>query len=137
VGSPLNTVPLWRLHLLRALYLLIVVGLFSVVWPGVIDPDKNWELKQGVVACMLAAFSALAVLGLRYPLHMLPLLMWELLWKTIWLLVVALPQWRAGSIDDRTMTTALECLPGLLILVVTPWRYVWAQYVTRPSERWR
>jgi len=34
---------------------------------------------EAAVACMLAAFLALSVLGSRYPLQMLPLLMWELL----------------------------------------------------------
>jgi hypothetical protein len=133
----MNEVTLFRLYLLRALYLLIVVGLFSVVWPGVLDPGKTWELKRGLVDCMLAAFSALAILGLRYPLQMLPLLMWEFLWKAIWLSVVALPQWRAGTIDERTAATALECLPGLIILVVIPWGYVWRHYVKQRADRWR
>lgn len=75
-----------RLHALRAGYLLLVVGLGLTVWPGVIHHDRPWELMQGVVHCMLAALSALAILGLRYPLQMLPLLFFELAWKTIWLL---------------------------------------------------
>ena len=103
-------VSLFRLYLLRALYLLIVVGLGIVVWPGVIHHDKPWELMRGVVACMLAAFSALSLLGLRYPLQMLPLLLWELTWKTIWLLVVALPAWRTDTMDEGTMGTMFECL---------------------------
>jgi len=73
----MNEVSLFRLYLLRALYLLIIVGHGIVVWPGVIHHEKPWELMQGVVACMLVAFSALSVLGLRYPLQMLPLLLWE------------------------------------------------------------
>ncbi|WP_312476184.1 hypothetical protein [Neobacillus sp.] len=44
-----------------------------VQWPGAIDkiihPDMSWELKDGVVACMLTSFSLLCILGLRYPLR--------------------------------------------------------------------
>ena len=126
-------VPVWRLNLLRALYLLVVVGLGIVVWPGVIHHalhhDRPWALMQGVVACMLAAFSAVSVLGLRYPLQMLPLLLWELLWKLIWLSVVALPLWRANQLDDATAEIASQCLLVVVIPFVIPWRYVAANYL--------
>jgi len=129
-------VPVWRLHLLRAMYLLVVVGLGIVVWPGVIDraihQGRPWELMQGVVACMLAAFSALSVLGLRYPLQMLPLLLWEMLWKVIWLSVVALPLWRTGQLDGSTAEITAQCLLVVVIPFVMPWRYVAANYL-----RWR
>jgi hypothetical protein len=119
-----NEVSLIRLYLLRAMYLLIVVGLGIVIWPGVIQHDKPWGLMQGVVNCMLAAFSALCLLGLRYPLQMLPLLLWELAWKSIWLLVVALPLWSSGQMDAATWSTI-------------PWRYVFAHYLRKPGDRWR
>jgi hypothetical protein len=38
---------------------------------------------EDVVQGMLAAFSALSLLGLRYPLQMLPLLLWEMLWRYV------------------------------------------------------
>lgn len=133
----MNEVSLFRLHLLRALYLLIVVGLGIVVWPGVIHHDKPWELMEGVVACMLAAFSALSILGLRYPLQMLPLLLWELVWKSIWLIVVALPLWWAGQMDESTWATASACLMGVIIPFIIPWRHVWAHYVIKRGDRWR
>lgn len=130
-------VSLFRLYLLRAMYLLIVVGLGIVIWPGVFHHEKPWELMEGVVVCMLAAFSALSVLGLRYPLQMLPLLFWELVWKSIWLIVVALPQWSAGTIDRATMGTVMDCLLVVIVPFVVPWRYVFAHYVTKPGDRWR
>ena len=70
----MNRVSLPRLYALRAGYLLLVVGLGLTIWPGVIHHEKPWTLMQGVVHCMLAAMSALAILGLRYRCGMLPLL---------------------------------------------------------------
>lgn len=130
-------VSLFRLYLLRAMYLLIVVGLGIVIWPGVIHHDKPWGLMQGVVNCMLAAFSVLSLLGLRYPLQMLPLLMWELVWKSIWLLVVALPAWSGGQMDAATWSTTTDCLLVVIIPFVIPWRYVYVHYLRDVGDRWR
>lgn len=133
----MKDVSLFRLYLLRAMYLLIVVGLGIVIWPGVLHRAHPWELMQGVVACMLASFSALALLGLRYPLQMLPLLLWELVWKTIWLLNVALPLWRSDQMDAATLSTVTDCLLVVIIPFVIPWRYVAAHYLRKPGDRWR
>lgn len=130
-------VSLWRLYALRAAYLLIVVGLGIEIWPGIIHHAKPWTLMQGVVNCMLGAMSALAILGLRHPLRMLPLLFFEMTWKALWLVVVALPLWSAGPMDAGTSETVFACLMGVVFPIVIPWRYVFANYVTGRGDRWR
>ena len=126
-----------RLYALRACYLLLVIGLGLEIWPGMIHHDKPWELMQGVVHCMLAALSALAILGLRYPVAMLPLLLFELTWKAFWLVVVALPLWSSHRMDQDTLETAYECLMAVIFLPIIPWSHVFGGFVARPSERWR
>jgi hypothetical protein len=133
----MTEVSVLRLYALRAGYLLLVVGLGIVIWPGIIHHEKPWTLMQGVVHCMLAAMSALAVLGLRYPLQMLPLLFFEVAWKLLWLIVVALPLWSAHQMDADTLETANDCLLVVVFLVVIPWPYVFANYVMKPGDRWR
>jgi hypothetical protein len=133
-----NEVSLWRLYALRATYLLIAVGLGIDIWPAIIYHAKPWELWQGVVCSVLGAVSALALLGIRYPLKMLPLLFFEMVWKSIWLIVVALPLWSAHQpMDAKTSETVLACLMGVIFPIVVPWRYVVANYVTLRGDRWR
>ena len=130
-------VSLWRLYALRATYLLLIVGLGIDVWPGIIHHEKPWGLMLGVVQCVLAAVSLLALLGIRYPLQMLPLLFFETVWKSIWLIVVAIPLWSAQQMDAKTWETAVACLMGVIFPIVIPWRYVAANYVMRRGDRWR
>ncbi|WP_158914030.1 hypothetical protein [Caulobacter sp. S45] len=130
-------ISLLRLYALRAGYLLLVVGLGLTIWPGMIHHERPWTLMQGVVRCMLAAMSALALLGLRYPIQMLPLLFFELAWKSIWLIVVAYPLWSAHRMDPDTLETAYECLIAVVFVIVIPWPYVVAHYLTAPGDRWR
>lgn len=128
----------FRLYLLRAVYLLIVVGLGLQIWPGVIHHATATELMDGVVSSLLTAVSLLAVLGLRYPLQMLPLLLFELAWKSIWLIAFALPLWSAHQIDAGTRETIKACVLGIVIFPIgIPWRYVFAHYIAKPGDPWK
>jgi len=132
----MTEVSLFRLYVLRAGYLLIAVGLATTIWPIVINHSPQWPLMNGVACSLLAAVSVLAAVGIRYPLQMLPILLFELVWKTIWLIAVALPLWSANQIDARTWGTVQDCLFGAILIPLIPWRYVISHYVTKPGDPW-
>ena len=86
----------FRLYLMRATYLLIAGGLGVEIWPQIISHPVS---MHGATSSLLAGVSLLAVIGLRHPLKMLPLLLFELIWKSIWLIAIAFPLWRANQMD--------------------------------------
>jgi len=131
-------VSLFRLYLLRGTYLLIAAGLGPQIWP-LIFHHRDWpDVIHGVAVCMLAGVTALALLGLRYPLKMLPLLFLEFFWKTLWLVSMALPVWLAGKPFDANMAdTFTACAMGVIFPIVIPWHYVFANYVKAAGDRWR
>jgi hypothetical protein len=133
----MNPVSVFRLFMLRAVYLLLAVGGSFISWFEILDPTKKWELMHGVVVSMLGAMSVLALLGIRYPLQMLPLLFWELTWKTIWLLRVALPLWRSHQMDQATAENVFACSLAVIVAVALPWRYVFQRYVRNAGDPWR
>ncbi|WP_409340274.1 hypothetical protein [Paenibacillus sp. MBLB4367] len=136
----MNEVSLFRLYLLRAVYLFIAVGLVIFQFPAVIHQaiyqDKPWEFMEGVVACMQVAFGLLVIIGIRYPLQMLPVLMWEMIWKSIWLLIVALPLWLSGQMDDSIVANVFACTFAIVIPIAMPWSYVFAKYIRTAGDRW-
>jgi hypothetical protein len=128
----------FRLYLLRATYLFMVLGLGVYIWPGILDHPRDLEHYRGVVRSILGAVSLLALFGIRYPLKMLPLMFFELLWKSIWILSFGLPLWSAGQLDPETRETMKACLMGVVLFpLVIPWGYVIASYVRAPADRWR
>jgi hypothetical protein len=133
----MKQISLFRLYVLRAMYLFLVVGLGVYVWPGILHPVRPWELMEGQATCMVAAFSLLCVLGLRYPVQMLPVLLWEVLWKTLWLVLVPLPQWRSGHVDAALMPSIVAVSMVVLVYLAVPWRYIFHIFVKAPGERWR
>jgi hypothetical protein len=125
-----------RLWVMRAMYLVMAAGLGLTVWPLIVSHDPAMARMTGVALALLGTIGLLAVLGLRYPLQMLPLLLFELTWKTIWLAGFALPRWLDGTLDEGMRGTVFDTLLGLVLVAVIPWRYVYAHYVVRPGDPW-
>ena len=134
----MQEVSTFRLYLLRATYLLILVGLGFQIWPLLLHPPKDLALMRGVVRSLLGAVSLLAALGIRYPIKLLPLLFFELVWKSIWVLVFGLPLWSGHQLDADSQETLKACLMGVVLMpIVIPWPYVLAHYVKARGDRWR
>jgi hypothetical protein len=128
-------VPLWRLYLLRAMFLVFAVGGFFVHPQWLIDPDPT---RRGMLDSMLAGLWVISFLGLRYPLRLLPIFLFEFVWKTVWLLAFGLPQWMAGRVDPQ-LSEDIWLIGGgpILFGLIIPWDYVWRHYIKEPAERWR
>jgi hypothetical protein len=116
-----------RLHLMRAGYLLMGVGLVLVKWPLLPDA-RSLPLYEGVTLCLLTAMSLLAFVGLLHPVRLLPVLLFESTWKLLWLGLVALPKATSGDLDAATTDVLVNCSLVVLILAVIPWGYVWRTY---------
>lgn len=132
----MSDVSLVRLYLLRAAYLLVAVGLGLDIWPLIVQHSLNVSHMTTVVWSMLGAVSLLAAMGLRYPLYMLPVLFFELIWKTIWLSAFALPLYLADKLTDPFMQTVIDCVLIVIVAVVMPWRFVWDRFVAGRGDRW-
>ena len=127
---------LTRLYALRAAYLLMAVGLGLTVWPSILHHGSEPAVSSATSRSLLAGIGALSLLGLRYPIQMLPLILFELGWKAIFLLSFALPLWQANAIDADSLANIQACLMVVIFIPIVPWRYVWQAYVMQRSERW-
>lgn len=74
----------------------------------------------GVVFALLGTVGLLSLIGVRYPLQMLPILLFELIWKAIWLVAFALPRWLDGTLDEAMRSTVFDTSLGLVLLLVIP-----------------
>ena len=133
VGS--LTLPAFRLNLMRAGFLLMGGGLAIVKWPLLLHA-ASLPVIEGATLIILTAMSLLAFLGLRYPIGMLPIMVFEVLWKVLWFAIVALPHVIANDIDASFETFLFSMLFIIPIIAVTPWDFVWKRYVTNRGERW-
>ena len=132
--APEKEVSLVRLYVLRAMYLLLVVGLGALIVPDIIN---HRLVDRGVIASLLGCVWLLAIIGLRHPLTMLPLLMFELGWKSIWMIFYGLPQWSAAQLPPTFAEDFFNIGFGMILMpLVIPWTYVWRHYIKQPGARW-
>ncbi|HTV93911.1 MAG TPA: hypothetical protein VMG98_14475 [Verrucomicrobiae bacterium] len=130
--------PLYRLYVLRLSYALVGVGQGLKTWPAILHHTNPWDFWHGVGASFFGALTLLALLGIRYPVRMMPLLMFEFAWKLIWVLAAYLPPYLARSVDPVLADNFISIFLGVVIVpLVLPWGYVWKNYVLAPSDRWR
>jgi len=130
-------ISLFRLYTLRVFYFVMAAGIGVYYWPSVIHHTSEFATTRGVEYAMLAGLGAVAILGLRYPVQMVPILLFELTWKAIYLLAFALPLWSAGQITASAATDIQAVLLVVIFIPCVPWRYVFAQYLLKRGERWR
>ena len=127
-----------RLYLLRGMYLLIAVGLGITIWPSILVPHGTAANEGTAIEALLGALAVVSALGLRYPLRMLPILLFELLWKLIWVVGFALRMWLATGLDEYASQTLFACLIGVVLVpIVMPWGYVFEHYVRAAGTPWR
>ncbi len=129
-----SEVSTFRLYTLRAMYLYMFVGLAIFKLPGILNPAPNLSNDGSIVASVLGAFLLLAVLGLRYPVKMLPVLFMEFLFKFIWFV-----GWGpfTQELSPEAQLTLTGVLMGIVLVPLTiPWGYVFNHYVKAPGDRW-
>src|SRR4051812_8473369 len=128
-----HEVSLARLYVLRAVGLFVAIdGLFSKL-TYVTHPDPA---SRGIIACMLVALWVSAFFVVRHPLRMMPIILFELVWKTLWLIDYGAPQWLAGAASPRLNRDLFEIgFFPLPIALIIPWGYVWRHYVRQEAER--
>jgi hypothetical protein len=134
-GKVMNhEVSLVRLYLMRVLYLLNCVFLGSDVWPALFRHANSWDSITGVAYSFWAALSLLSLVGLRYPLQMLPILLMQFTYKCVWLLFIALPHWPEIKTDGLFPIMAI----GLIIdIAIIPWLYFSKNFIKKCGDRWK
>lgn len=125
-----------RLLVMRLMYVLMALGAGSMIWPLIIQNGASAAHMTGVAWALLGTISALSLLGILQPTRMVPILLFELTWKVIWLTSFALPAYLAGELSSAMQTSVFETSLGLILLFIIPWGHVWSTYFAGRPDRW-
>ncbi len=122
-------VALWRTWGLRLIFAAMAIILGFKQWSYIFDGTADWTSWRGLGHSMLATLALLAIAGVFHPLKLLPLMLYEMAWKTVWLLIIALPAWLQTE-PVPTIVNVPASIIGIGVLsILVPWRYVWWRYI--------
>ena len=120
---------------MRVGYLLVVMTVGNIAWSRLLTHEGTWEPVVAAALSMWAACSILSVFGLFDPLKWLPIVLFEIAYKTIWLVLIAYPLWSANQLAGSSAEPLTKAfLFVVLPVVLMPWSYVWRTYVS-PGRR--
>jgi hypothetical protein len=128
-------VSILRLYLMRLLFILMFLNVGKTAWTEIFTHSGPWDPLHGVTFSFWATYSTLLLLGLRYPLKVVPLLLLQFAYKLVWVLAVAYPLWSsnqlAGTYVDKLATQFVFAMVVDLLLI--PWPYVLRSYFLKST----
>lgn len=106
----------------------VFVGMDS--WKVILNHAGPWDPLHAVTFCVFATYSTLSFFGIIHTLRMLPIMIFMIFYKTLWLIIVAYPLW----ITNRLAGSDAEGMAMVFIWVAIPmcfmpWRHVFRNYV--------
>jgi hypothetical protein len=123
-------VPRVNIYLLRFLYTLMFVFVSYDSWAHIISHTGMWAVTDAAAWCMWAAFSLISFIGIMKPLKMLPIILFEIIYKVTWLIIVAYPL----CVNNKLAGSPAEYTTNVFLLVIMPitfmpWRYFFRTYI--------
>ena len=123
-----------NIYAMRFIYILMATFLALDVWTHIITYDQSWDPSDAMDWSVWAAFTVFAFVGIFRTVQMIPILLLEIVYKSIWLILVAYPLYQAENLssestDGMIFPFALVLLP----IIAVPWGYVLKTYIIKKS----
>lgn len=123
-------VPRINIYLLRILFSLMFLFLSYDSWTHILNHKGTWEVTDAAAWCMWGAYAIISFIGVINPLKMLPIVLFEIIYKITWLVIVAYPLWIKNElINSPAEYTANVFVFVAIPVVIMPWRYFFRVYI--------
>lgn len=119
-----------NIYLLRLLYFLMAAFVATDAWMTLLTHHGGWDHVRAVAFCVWAAYATLSIFGIFHPLKWLPLVIFMVFYKSLWLIVVAYPLWRTGALAGspaEEMAGVFLMIP--LPIIAVPWIYFFKNFI--------
>ena len=119
-----------NIYFLRLLYLLMFVFVGLDAWKTIFTHQGSWDPTRAVAWCVWAAYASLSFFGLLNPLRWLPIIIFMIFYKTLWIIVVAYPMWSKGTLAGSPAEGMAQVfIAAPFIALIIPWKYVFEKYI--------
>ncbi|MBI2730002.1 MAG: hypothetical protein HYX40_04500 [Sphingobacteriales bacterium] len=119
-----------NIYVMRVFFFLMFFFMGFSSWSHILTHKGSWEPTNAVAWCTWAAYSFLSLFGIYHTLRMLPIMLFMVFYKSLWLIVVAYPLWAANQLKGSAAEELTNIFIWVLIpLAFIPWKYVFKKYI--------
>jgi hypothetical protein len=123
-------VPPINIYLLRLLFTLMFLFLSYDSWAHIIHHTGPWDPANCAAWFMWGSCGVIAFIGILRPLKMLPIVLFEIIYKTAWLLMIAWPLYHRNELAGTPAEgMADNFMLVILPIVAMPWWYFFRTYI--------
>ena len=119
----------FHVFMLRLFYFLAAVFVARWAWGELLTHEGPWEQYKSVMICVWAAYPTLMAIGLIHPVRMLPIMLFTVFYKALWLGIVAWPMYQAGTLTPSALQMAKDFALLPIAIIAVPWGYALKRYV--------
>jgi hypothetical protein len=121
-----------QVYLLRLVFLLTFLFVGMDAWTTIFAHEGEWKPLNAVAFSVWAAYSTMSVLGVIRPLKMLPIVVFQIFYKTVWLCLVAYPLWIQGKLIGSPVEEMTKAFLWVILpIIAMPWRYFFRSFMQR------
>lgn len=119
-----------QVYIMKLFFALMFLFAAKDAWGKLLFHEGSWEAETAIAWSAMAAYTTLSCLGIFNTLRMLPIMLFMVFYKGIWLLVVAFPLWKTNALngspnEEFTYIFMWGIIPALFF----PWRYFYRHYI--------
>lgn len=119
-----------NIYVMRLFFALMFIFVATDSWTVLFTHKGAWDPTRAVAWCTWAAYSTLAILGVFHTLRMLPIMLFMIFYKGLWLNVVAFPLWSTDSLKGSPAEGMAYMFSSIIIpIIFMPWKYVFKKYI--------
>ena len=121
------------IYVLRVYFALMFFMMGYTAWSHIVNHEGDWEPLNAVTWCVWAAYATISVFGIYKTLKMLPIVLFMIFYKILWLIVVAFPLWKTNKLIGSTSEELANIfIWATLPVLFFPWIYFYNNFV-KPS----
>ncbi len=119
-----------KIYVLKLFFSLMFLLAAKDAWTELITHEGEWNPEVAVAWCAIAAYTTLSGIGIFRTVKMLPIMLFMILYKSLWVIFVAYPLWQNGTLAGTETEEWLQVfMPVVLPIIFMPWKYVFRTYI--------
>lgn len=119
-----------NIYVLRVYFALMFFLMGYTAWTGILTHTGKWNPIEAVTWCVWAAYASISFIGIYNTLKMLPIAVFMIFYKLLWLIVVAYPLWTSNTLKGSPPEELANIFVWALVAIpFIPWVYFFNNYI--------